>query len=113
MKAYSQDLRERVVRACDEYRGTRRQIAELFGVSTAWIRRLLQRRRDTGSFAALPHAGGPPIKMTGERCQRLLVLVHECPDATLAELRDRLEIAVHPTTLFYALRRLRCTLKKK
>jgi plastocyanin len=41
LQAYSQDLRERVVRACDEQRGTRQQIADLFGVSTAWIRRLL------------------------------------------------------------------------
>jgi transposase-like protein len=38
MKAYSQDLRERVVRACDEQRGTRQQIADLFGVSTSVLR---------------------------------------------------------------------------
>jgi transposase len=52
MKTYSHDLRERVVRACDTGGYTRGEIAELFGVSTAWIRRLLQRRRETGSFAA-------------------------------------------------------------
>jgi transposase len=95
MKAYSQDLRERVARACDEGRGTRQQIADLFGVSTAWIRRLLQRRRQTGSLAAKPHAGGPPAKMTPQRRDRLLALVGEQPDATLAELRDRLGAAVH------------------
>src|SRR5262249_57251525 len=50
MKTYSQDLRERVVRACAEGRGTRQQIADLFGVSTAWIRRLLQRHRTTPSM---------------------------------------------------------------
>jgi transposase len=52
MKTYSQDLRERVVKACDAGAHTRGELAELFGVSTAWIRRLLQRRRETGSFAA-------------------------------------------------------------
>jgi len=52
MKTYSKDLRERVVSACDSSDYTRGEIAELFGVSTAWIRRLLQRRRETGSFAA-------------------------------------------------------------
>ena len=57
MHTYSQDLRDRVVRACDEGKGTRRRIADLFGVSTAWIRRLLQRRRQTGSFAAKPRGG--------------------------------------------------------
>ena len=113
MQAYSQDLRERVVRACDEQRGSRRQIADLFGVSTAWIRRLLQRRRDTGSFAALPHAGGPKPKMTEERRDRLVVLLREQPDATLAELRDRLAAPVHLTTVFRAVNRLRWTVKKK
>src|SRR5215470_2066159 len=106
MRTYSYDLRERVVRACDEGRGTRPQLAALFGVSTAWIRRLLQRRRQTGSFAALPHAGGPPPKMDPDRCGRLLVLVAQQPDATLEELRDRLGAPVHPSTLGRALARL-------
>ena len=113
MKAYSQDLRERVVRACDEGRGTRRQIADLFGVSTAWVRRLLQRRREAGTFAARPHAGGPPPKMTPDRCDRLVVLVAEQPDATLAELRDRLGAAVHLSTVGRALARLGLPVKKK
>ena len=113
MKAYSYDLRERVVRACDEGRGSRQQIAELFGVSTAWIRRLLQRRRQTGSFAALPHAGGPPPKMDQARCQRLEALLAQQPDATLAELRDRLGAAVHLSTIARALTRLGLTVKKK
>jgi transposase len=112
MKAYSQDLRERVVRACDEQRGTRQQIADLFGVSTAWIRRLLQRRRTTGSFAAKPHVGGA-VKMTSDRRDRLVVLVREQPDATLAELHDRLAAPVHPSTIARTLLRLALTLKKK
>ena len=113
MRAYSQDLRERVVRACDEGRGTRPQIAELFDVSTAWIRRLLQRRRETGSFAALPHGGGSAPKMDPDRCSRLLVLVAEQPDATLAKLRDRLGAPVHLSTVARALVRLGLTVKKK
>src|SRR5215218_7497454 len=113
MRAYSQDLRERVVRACDEGRGTRQHIADRFGVSTAWVRRLLQRRRQTGSFAARPHAGGPPPKLTPDRCDRLVVLVTEQPDATLAELRDRLGAPVHLSTVARALARLGLPVKKK
>jgi transposase len=113
MKAYSQDLRERVVRACDEGRGTRQQIADLFGVSTAWIRRLLQRRRATGSFAALPHGGGSPPKMDEERRGRLVLLVAQQPDATLEELRDRLAAPVHPCTISRTLARLGLPVKKK
>jgi len=112
LKAYSPDLRERVVRACDEHRGTRQQIADLFGVSTSWIRRLLQRRRTTGSFAALPHAGGA-VKMTPDRRDRLVVLITEQPDATLAELHDRLAAPVHLSTIARTLLRLGWTVKKK
>lgn len=51
MRPYSMDLRKRVVAACDARDGSRETIAQRFGVSTAWIRRLLQRRRETGSIA--------------------------------------------------------------
>ena len=112
MKAYSQDLREHVVRACDERRGTREHIARLFGVSTAWIRRLLQRRRQTGSFAAWPHAGGPKPKMDDLRRGQLFLLVREQPDATLAELGQRLAAPVHLSTIARALLRLGLTVKK-
>src|SRR5688572_25440358 len=113
MKPYSQDLRERVIRACDDHIGSRQHIAALFGVSTAWIRRLLQRRRQTGSFAALPSGGARHVKMDPDRCGRLLVLVTEQPDASLAELHDRLGAPVHLSTIARALIRLGLTVKKK
>src|SRR5262245_35525738 len=113
MKAYSQDLREKVVRACDQGLGTRQQVADLFGVSPSWVRRLLQRRRETGSFAAKPHAGGPAPKMDEARRGRLLVLALAQPDATLAELRDRLDAPVHVSTLCRALTQLGLPVKKK
>src|SRR5436305_5838638 len=112
MKAYSQDLRERVVRACDEGRLNHEQIAELFHVSTAWIRRLLRRRRETGSFAATPHAGGPPAKLGPNQRWQLVQPVAERPDATLAELRQRVGAFVHLSTIHRALDRFGLTLKK-
>src|SRR5262249_25070345 len=72
-----------------------------------------QRRRTTGSFAALPHAGGPAPKMDPDRRARLAVLVAGQPDATLAELRDRLGAPVHVSPLCRALARLGLTVKKK
>jgi transposase len=112
MKTYSQDLRERVVRACDDHAGSRRQIAALFGVSTAWVRRLLQRRRETGSFAAKPCGGARNVKLNQQHRDRLAVLVTEQPDASLAELHDRLGAAVHLSTIARALTRLGLTVKK-
>src|SRR5215831_19101060 len=47
MKAYSQDVRERVHRAVDQGR-PRAEIMQLFGVSLATIKRYLKQRRDDG-----------------------------------------------------------------
>ena len=50
MAPYSMDLRARVVRAWDES-GDADEVATTFAVSRAWVHRLVQRRRETGSIA--------------------------------------------------------------
>jgi transposase len=110
---YSMDLRERVVLACDEKRGSRQHIANLYGVSTAWIRRLLQRRRERGTVAPKPHGGGRRPKISGKKLEKLKQLVEQQPDATLAELRDRYGGDVSIMAVFRALERLDLRLKKK
>src|SRR4051794_13006103 len=65
------DLRERVVAACDEGLDTRAEVAERFSVSESWIRRLLQRQRETGSIAPKPRGGGQPPAFDAERAERL------------------------------------------
>ena len=87
MRAYSMDLRERVVAACDEGIDTRAEIAERSSVSASRIRGLLQRRRETGSIAPKPHGGGQRPAFATEALERLRRAVADRPDATLAELR--------------------------
>jgi transposase len=106
MKTYSMDLRERVVQACDEEMGTREEIAQLLGVSTAWIRRLLQRRRETGSIAAKPRGGQKPPKFQGKNLDKLKALMEAQPDATLQELLERSRVAASLMAVHRALRRL-------
>ena len=53
MRAYSKDLRLRVLAACD--RGmSRKEVAETFGVSVATIKRYLKLRRKTGGVEPKP-----------------------------------------------------------
>jgi len=112
MKPYSMDLRERVVAACDAREGSREQVAKRFGVSTAWIRRLLQRRRETGSFAARPQNPGRKPAIRGRQLDRLRRLVQRRPDATLRELKTGLNVSVSDGAMMRALRTLNLTLKK-
>lgn len=90
MEAYSLDLRERVAAACDEGVETRTEVAERFGVSTSFIRKLLARRRRTGSIAAKPRSGGVPPTLKPRDLVQVRRLVKRQPDATLEELCGRL-----------------------
>ncbi len=61
MRAYSPEVRQRVLRAVDE--GTPRdQIIELFHISRATIKRYVKQRRETGSVLPRPIPGRPPRK---------------------------------------------------
>jgi transposase len=112
MEAYSMDLRQRAVALCEEGVHTRQEIAELLQVSTAWLRRLLQRRRETGSLAPKPHGGGRSRCLSAADETALRQAVAAQPDATLAELRDRLDAGCCLQTLHNALARLGLTRKK-
>jgi transposase len=112
MKPYSMDLRERVVAACDAREGTREQIAKRFGVSDRWIRKLLQRRRETDSLAPLPRNPGRKRALNDRQMQRLGRLIKKRPDATLKELRKSLRVKISIAALDRAIRRLDMTLKK-
>lgn len=113
MRAYSIDLRERILAAVERGKGSLRELADLFLVSLSSIVRLLRRYRASGSLLPKPHAGGPCARLDADACQRLQNLVREQPDATLAELRERLGIPCHLSTIHRALQRLRISRKKK
>jgi len=83
MRAYSVDLRERVVAAVG--RGMPRAAgAEQFQVSLRTIKRWLRRQRTTGSLQTSPRPGPPSVKMAALRAH-LEPQLHERNDATLAE----------------------------
>lgn len=113
MEAYSVDLRARVLLAVEEAVDTRQEIAEAFGVTTRWIRKLVQQHRETGSIEPLPHAGGRQAKFTPERLERLKTLVEKKPTATLDELRKSSRVRCCSMTVSRALQQLGYTRKKR
>ena len=90
-RAYSLDLRERVVAAVAAGESCRK-VAATFKVSVASVVKWSQRSRATGSPAARPMGGNRPYALAGER-DWLLARVAEKPDITLralvAELAER------------------------
>lgn len=63
MRAYSQDLREKVMAAVAADKQSNRQLAEAFGINESVIEKWSRRQRKTGSVAALPHGGGLPRRL--------------------------------------------------
>ncbi len=107
--AYSQDLRDRVLGCYDRGMSTK-QIAYVMDVSPAWARRVKQCRRESGRTTALPQGGARRIKIDPVR---LAALVNEHPDATLKELRDKLDIVCAESAICMALQRLKLSFKKR
>lgn len=115
MKAYSEDLRERVVTAVDQGM-SRRDVVRLFGVSEASIKRYLKLRCETGKLAPKPIPGCPPKKQ-GKLQEGLRPQLEAHPDATLEEhcrlWEKQTGITVSTSTMRRAILRLRWTRKKK
>ena len=115
MKAYSHDLRERVVRAVDQgYK--RADIIKVFGVSRATIKRDLKQRRETGELRVRPIPGRPSQKFAPLQ-QGLVAQLESFPDATLEAHCQLWEqehgLRVSTTTMGRAIRRVGWTRKKR
>src|SRR2546430_498595 len=87
MQAYSQDLRERVLRALD--RGDRpTEIARRFEVSRMWVYQGRDREQGAGGGSSF-QIGGHRRSGGGEREQVVRAWIAGQPDLTLAELQQR------------------------
>jgi transposase len=113
MKAYSQDLRKRILDTVQRGEGSVRQIARRFLVSVSFVTRLLQLHRSTDSLEPRPHGGGNPPTLGPGDLEQLRKLIRQQPDATLEELRQRLGVSCSLMTISRALRKLRLPRKKK
>lgn len=116
MEAYSLDLRQRIVRACDEAVETRAEIAQAFAVSLSFVNKLWRRWIKTGSAAARPKGKGPSPALGHWELEQVRRCVGRKPDSTLSELCGALLEAGGPavsrSTMCRALRTLELPLKK-
>src|ERR671924_2134677 len=111
MAAYSRDLRQRVVRARDGGMPVA-AVAARFDVSVAWVYRVLQRRRMTGSIEPRKQTKFRRRSLSTAEEARLVFLITAQPDATLAELQRALPTRAALSTLWRTIDRLGLTVKK-
>lgn len=114
MRAYSTDLRERIVRSVQSGR-SQRETARVFGIGVSSVKRYLQQQRKLGSLASKPIPGAER-HIGPEHEEALHDHLKAHPDVTLEQRCAWWEEAqgkpVSVATMSRALRRLRWTHKK-
>jgi transposase len=83
MRAYSTDLRERIVRVVAEGQPLR-EAARRFGVRVSAVKRSVVRQQETGSLERTPIPGGPR-KIKREQEVILFARLEAAPEATVVE----------------------------
>jgi transposase len=115
MRAYSNDLRERVVRVVAEGRPMR-EAARRFGVSVSAVKRYVVRQQETGSLTPKPIPGCPRRIGPGQEAILRARLAAE-PDATVLEQcawwAEHRGQRLSEATMWRAMRRLGWTHKKR
>jgi transposase len=110
MKAYSVDLRQRVIDDCNAGLGTK-AVAAKYSVSPSWVRKLKKQKRDTGSIEPVAATPGPEPALTAHE-DRLRELIRANPDRTAGEYHALLGTDVAVITVWRTIRRLGFTHKK-
>jgi len=116
MKAYSTDLRQRIVDTYNKAEGSVRELAARFKVAPKTVQNYLNLERETGSVEPRPHGGGPAPKLDDAGVQELRAVVEEKNDRTLDEVANELDrrrkVRVGRSTVWRILDRLGITRKK-
>lgn len=111
MARYPAMVRRRIVELYEQNYSTS-QIAEVFGVCKAGVRRVRQRFRERGTLEPLPRTCGRKPVMTADVERRVREHVALRPDATREEIRTGLGLTVSLQSISRWLKRLGLPLKK-
>jgi transposase len=111
MEAYPTKVREQVLGAYEQGMKTN-EIAKRFDVGPAWCRGVKQRFREQGLRGVIQQKHGPDPILDQARRDQLARLVSQKPDATLRELKAKLDVPVSISTIWRTLQEMKLTLKK-
>jgi transposase len=84
-RAYSDDLRRKVLSAYAAGKGTMRELAERFDVSYGWVLKIAAAQRESGSYKRVPQRRAAS-RIDAELIRRL---VEAQPDIVLVELQQK------------------------
>lgn len=104
-KPYSKDLRTRVTNKLGEQNITHSQVADIFKVGIATVRRWIKLSRDTGDIEPRKAITTKPRKVNYKKAQKF---IEKNPDKTLKEIG----VAIGTKDALYVIKKLGITYKK-
>lgn len=117
MKAYSIDLRQKIIDAYKRENISQSDLALLFGVSQSFVSKLLKQYRETGDLAPKPFRGGVKLTLNPKDLEILAELIEKNNDATLEELckllQEKTGIVISRATMGRMTNKLNFTWKRK
>ncbi len=90
MKAYSLDLRQRVVAAYEAGQTTIKEVAGRFAVSETFVKKMLKQKREQGAVQSPAQGGGKRRTLEEKHLKALRGWLKKEPDLTLRELQEKM-----------------------
>lgn len=112
MRAYSKDLRDKVVAAYKSGKYNKIELSRLFSISYPTIKRWFQRLETTGSYEEYKPTK-PNRKRLFDDKEAIVSYLQSHPDANVVELRNNLAPSVSRNTFYNILNRHKITYKKR
>ena len=115
-RPYANDLRRKFLQAYEQGKGTLGELAEQFGVSEGWAKKISATRTRTGQMERPPWRRGPVSRVTVSLQQWIGEQIRKQPDLSLRELQEQLQevkgVGLSIGRLWLALRDMGLRLKK-
>jgi transposase len=115
-RPYANDLRRKFLQAYEQGKGTLGELAEQFGVSEGWAKKISATRTRTGQIERPPWRRGPQSRVTAGVEAWLREQIRRQPTLTLMGLQEQLPAALGVRLsigrLWLALRQMGLQLKK-
>ena len=105
-KAYSTDLRKKILEANENHEGTNDELAERFKISISTVKRIKQRFQTTGSIEVYINRCGRKAKLDEHAYLALKNIISTTPGLTLKEIahllyqNTKIFLCLHHTWLF-------------
>ena len=89
-RAYDDDLRRKIFEAHGRGQGSFRKLAEVFGVSLGYVEKIFRHRAQSGQMERVLYRPGPKGRIDAELNRRIVELIAQHADITIAELQERI-----------------------